>query len=313
MSNVSEVGDSSTTPEPTNPLQGLKGLEELSLTGFTPAVSRPRQRLQPRAIQEAMWEHARGSDAVQRVQVDKILGAQEVESGGFKAHEVPMGLLTTSKMVDSDNSMRSAQQQQCALGLLLAKSLANVDDIVRKVREATAEGQGLSLEESRDLATELSDEATRPLAQAFRIIASKANDLHMRRRDRIVDNLRGQDEVLANVVKQAPLGHQAFFKDDLSDHIKEATNRASWRSMMRASQPRHSRESRAHPYTRPADSRRPQHGKGEHKHTPRRDQQPSRPFHGGRPGHSGRGRQASKGKGPSFKGQGKQTHDQDQE
>ena len=104
MSNVSEVGDSSTAPEPPSPLQGLKGLEELSLAGFTPAVSHPRQRPQPHAIQEAMWEHARGTDAVQRVQVDKILGAQEVESGGFKAHEVPMGLLTTAKMVDSDNS-----------------------------------------------------------------------------------------------------------------------------------------------------------------------------------------------------------------
>ena len=170
MGNLSEAWGSTSVPEPPNPLHGLKGLEELTLTGFTPAVSRPRQRPQPRAIQEAMWEHARGTDAVQRVQVDKILSAQEVESGGFKAHEVPMGLLTMSKMVNSDNSIRSAPQQQCALGLLLAKGLANVDDIVCKLREATAKGHGLSLEESRDLATELGDEATHLLAQAFRII-----------------------------------------------------------------------------------------------------------------------------------------------
>ena len=63
MGNLSEACGSTTAPEPPNPLQGLKGLEELSLTGFTPAVSNPRQRPKPRAIQEAMWEHARGRDA----------------------------------------------------------------------------------------------------------------------------------------------------------------------------------------------------------------------------------------------------------
>ena len=263
-----------------------------------------------------MWEHARGSDAVQRVQVDKILGAQEVESGGFKAHELPSGLLASSKALDTDNALRAAQQQQCALGLVLAKGLANLDDIVRKLREATTEGHGLSLEETRDLATELGDEATRPLAQAFRIIASKANDLHMKRRDRVVDSLKGHDEVLANAVKQAPLGHQAFFKEDLSEPIKEASNRASWRSMMKASQPRQAREARSHPYTRPTDSRRQHYAKGDHKHSsPRKEHQGSRPFHGGRPSHAGRGRQSNKGKGHNggFKHQSKQNQDQEQD
>ena len=61
------------------------------------------------------------------------------------------------------------------LGLVLAKGMANLDDIVLKLREAIAAGHGLSLDDTKDLATEIADEAIRPLAQAFRLMASKAN------------------------------------------------------------------------------------------------------------------------------------------
>ena len=54
-----------------------------------------------------------------------------------------------------------------------------------------------------------------------------------------MDGLKGQDEILANTVKQTPLGHSSFFRTDISDHIKEATNKASWKAMMKAAQPRH--------------------------------------------------------------------------
>ena len=157
------------------PIAGLRGLEGLSLRGFAPAVSQPRVRPQPRAIQEAMWEHARGGENIQKVPVDKIPSVQEVESGGFKAHEIPQA--------SSPVQGWPRQTHPCSLpsnSNVLAKGMTNLDDIVIKLRETIAEGYGLSLEETKDLATELADEATRPLAQAFRLVASKANDLHLK-------------------------------------------------------------------------------------------------------------------------------------
>ena len=159
-----------------------------------------------------MWEHARGGETIQKIPVDKILGAQEVEAGGFKAHDIPSGLITHHRLAEADAPLKSAQQHQYALGLVLAKGMANLDDIVLKLREAISQGHGLSLEETKDLATELADEATRPLAQAFRLVASKTNDLHLKRRDKLAEGIKGQDELLASAVKQASLGHQTFFK-----------------------------------------------------------------------------------------------------
>ena len=46
------------------------------------------------------------------------------------AHDVPSGLLTTNRAIDTDNTLKSAQQQQCLLGLILAKGLANLNDVV---------------------------------------------------------------------------------------------------------------------------------------------------------------------------------------
>ena len=103
--------------ESSNPLSDLKGLEDLALTGFVPAVTCPRRKHQPLAMMEAMSDHARGGSNIQKVQVDKVLGAQEVEEGGFMAHEVPQGLLTTNRAIDVDNNLKAVQQQQCALGL----------------------------------------------------------------------------------------------------------------------------------------------------------------------------------------------------
>ena len=142
--------------------------------------------------------------------MDKILGAQEVEAGGFKAHDIPSGLILHPRIGEADNPLRAAQQQQCTLGLLLAKGMSNLDDIVLKLKEAISQGHGLSLEETKDLATELSDEATRPLGQAFRLVASKTNDIHIKRKEKLCDGVKGQDEVLAAAIKKASLGHQTF-------------------------------------------------------------------------------------------------------
>ena len=286
-----------------NPLSGLKGLEGLELTGFAPAITRPRKKLQPLDIMEAMWEHARGGATVQKVQVDKVLHAQDVDEGGFLAHEPPQGLLNSSKVIDADNALKAAQQQQCALGLILAKGLTNLNNIVAKVNQAVSEGQGLSPAEAKDLSAELSAEASRPFSQALRVVASKANDFHMRRKDRIVEALKYQDEVLANTVKITPLGHRSFFATDITEHIKEATNRASIKAMIRASNPKphtqhHAKGARHHPYTRP-DSR---HTHAGTQSEPRqggyrsKEHGNQRPFHEGRPGRQGKGRQPSKGK-----------------
>ena len=120
--------------EDSNPLQDFRGLEGLYLRGFAPAVSRPRVRPQPRAIQEAMWEHARGGENIQKVPMDKILVAQEVESGGFKAHDIPSGLITHQKLAEVEAPLRSAQQQQGALGLVLAKGMANLDVAIMTIK-----------------------------------------------------------------------------------------------------------------------------------------------------------------------------------
>ena len=37
-----------------------------------------------------------------------------------------------------------------------------------------------------------------------------------------MEGLKAQDEILANTVKQTPLGHSSFFKTDILDHIKDA-------------------------------------------------------------------------------------------
>ena len=129
-------------------------------------------------------------------------------------------------------------------------------EVVVKLKQTVAEGRGLSREEAQDLATELNVESSRPFSQAFRVIASKANDLHARRKEKIVESLKGHDYILANTVKQAPLGHASLLKVDISDHIKESTNRASWMAMLKATQPRHQKFPRLHPYMRPEESRR---------------------------------------------------------
>ena len=123
---------------------------------------------------------ATGGNSIQKVQVDKFLRAHGVEKGGFLAHEVPSGLLTSNRAIDTDNTLRSVQQQQCARGLTLAKGFTNLNDVVAKLKQTVSEGQGLSNLEAQDLATELSTEASRPFSQAFRVVASKANNLHSR-------------------------------------------------------------------------------------------------------------------------------------
>ena len=173
-------------------MDNFRGLEDLTLKGFAPALSLPRQRPRPRAIQKAMWEAARGGEVIKKIPIDKIMGAQEVESGGFKAPEVPSQLLMTQKMLETDGLLKSTHQQHCALALVLVKGLTHINGIVTKLRDSVTAGEGLSVEETQDLASELSDEATRLFAQAFRVIASKSNDQHIKRRDRLVEGLKGK-------------------------------------------------------------------------------------------------------------------------
>lgn len=110
--------------------------------------------------------------------------------------------------------------------------------LLAKLCDTVATGQGLSVEETRDLATELNDETTWPLAQAFSVIASKPKDQHVKRQERLVEGLKSQDQVPVNAIKATPLSHSAFFAQDITDVIKEAANRASIKAMVRAAQPR---------------------------------------------------------------------------
>ena len=121
----------------------------------------------PSAIQEAMWEAARRGEVIKKIPIDKIMGAQEVECGSFKAPDVPSQLMMSNKMLETDNMLKGTHQQNCALALVL------VNDIVAKLRDSVAAGEGLSVEETQDLASELSDVTTRPFALAFRVLASK--------------------------------------------------------------------------------------------------------------------------------------------
>ena len=218
-------------------------------------------------------------------------------------------------MMETDNMLKTTHQQHCALALVLVKGITHINDIVAKLRDSVAAGEGLSLEETQDLASELSDETTRPFAQAFRVLASKSDDQHIKRRGRLVEGLKGQDEVLANAIKEVPLGHKGFFVQDILDIVKEANNRASIKSMMKEAHPprssHHNRDNRSHPYTRPNQHRGYQGGsrgadRADRGHPGNKVH--SRPFHGGRPGQSERGHQqgSHRGKVHSFKGSRKQ-------
>ena len=100
-----------------------------------------------------------------------------------------------------------------------------------------------------------------------------------------------------------PPGHRSFFSVDIKEHIKEATNRASLKAMLRVSNSgpkHHSKSSRHHPYTRP-DS----HSEARQGGYRPKEQGSQLPFHEGRPGNQGKGRQPSKGK-PQHKQHNKQ-------
>ena len=220
------MGESQAIPhEPPNPLDKFRGLEDLTLHSFTPALSMPKQHPCPRAIQEAMWEAARGSELIKKISIDKIMGVQGVESGGFKAPDIPHELLSTLKILETDSLLRSTHQQHCVLALVMVKGITHINDIVTKLPDTVSQGQKLSMEETQDLASELSDEVTHFVCDS--LIASKSNNQHIKRRDKLVEGLRRQYEVLANAVKTVSLGHTSFFAQDMTDHIKEAAKRAS--------------------------------------------------------------------------------------
>ena len=78
--------------------------------------------------------------------------------------------------------------------------------IVRKIQGAILEGHVLSLEKARDLGQELGEETVRPLGRTFRVLASKAIDMHKKRRARLVETLKSQDDMLAATLKSSCLG-----------------------------------------------------------------------------------------------------------
>ena len=69
---------------------------------------------------------------------------------------------------------------------------------------------------------ESGDEAACPSAQPLQSDASKTNDLHFKRLNKLIEGFKGPYKTLANTVKLAPLGDKAFFKEDLLEAIKEA-------------------------------------------------------------------------------------------
>ena len=79
---------------------------------------------------------------IKKIPIDKIMGAQEVECGEFKAPDIPTQLLMPNKMLETDNMLESTHQHHCSLALVLVKGLTHINDIVTKLRDSVAAGEG---------------------------------------------------------------------------------------------------------------------------------------------------------------------------
>jgi len=186
------------------------------------------------------------------------------------------------------------QQQWGTVGQAITKSVSMIEEVVKALQDRAASQDVVPAQDILELASDLAGEAVRPLSHILRLSASRFNSFQAKRKDKLQATLARSDFALSQAVRDTPLATRAFFTEDLTDQIKEASSRKAQKDILRAVQGNAPR--RQGPYDRPASSSVPSFRRTHSPSKPAargRGHQGRQPFRPGRPGQGSQGRQQS--------------------
>ena len=161
---------------------------------------------------EALWTAARGGDSLRRVPVSKVESLYQQKEGPFTAPRIPKALASNFAL-EADANPRKQQQFLGSVAAALARGLSTLNSVVAELPEETDSG----------VLHRIKEEVSAPLAHAFRLLASRSNDLAFQRRDKLVKATR--DKTLSSALAEAPLGTKDFFNQDFTSEASRAASR----------------------------------------------------------------------------------------
>ena len=209
-----------------NPFQGRDGLEGCSLTGLGSALSRQRTVVTPSTRQLALWRQVRGGNSMEPVRVEIVerLYSGDVRAKPFLDPEPPMEVQMTAKQQLADGALR---KQQRDMGLIAHALTTGLEDLERASNHLMRACDDMFDEDAKNRVLEAHKEmtqaATHPLGHALRLLASRFNDLSQKRRNHLAGSTA--DKVLAQQIKQTPLGFDSLLDASLQPAIDASATR----------------------------------------------------------------------------------------
>ena len=141
------------------------------------------------------------------------------------------------------------------MGMAVCKGILMVGEATQELLQLAHSLHPIPHEALADICHRLSQDAAKPFGHALRMAASKANDLQLHRRDKLVPDIK--DFALRNTLKEAKLACDSFFAQDITPKVQEANSRCSQATLVslasraRAADCRDNRERDSRPYNRP--------------------------------------------------------------